>query len=830
MPARARSAPSPAAASPPSRGSARRSTRIRCSGRSWMSRPASAATACPASSCRAKALLDRNPSPDAGRDRRGAGQASVPLRRASAHPARGGKGRRRAACRERAHERHAAAVASRTIAGWTNGCASCRTARCELAVGKVELGQGNVTALAQIAAEELDVDLDRIAVLSGDTQDAPDEGQTTSSQSIEVSGRSVRLVTRGAARAHARPAGATAELQPGGDQRRGRRRSGAATRRPATTTGTSPRPRTLRADITGTRDAEAAHGLSRGRPAGAAARPAGEGHRRRASSTTWSGPDMLHARVLRQPCRGAQLVALDEARGPPRRRRRVPHRAGRRLRRLRRRRTRPWCSAPPPPRRCTRWENVRQLTPDMQEAAWLVGAGSRTTGCWYADPPAAGDVVQASYSRPYHRARLDRPVLRAGGIPRRPSVGLVAHPGRLSAARRAGQRAGHDGRRHHRAARARRRLLRPQRRRRRGGGRRGDRDANCPASASACSGGARRSSGSSRSGPAMHVTRARGAGRVRESRRTGRRRSGRRRMCSAPSTGGNMLTHEALPHAAARSAPHRSAGGERRRRHAQRRSPLYDFPTEAGDPPSGAAPAGAHLGAARAGRAAQRVRASSASWTSWRSAPGSIRWHTGCRCCPIRAPRRLIENVAAPLRLGGARAGRQRARAGLGLGALQEPRRLCRGGGRAGGGPGGAAAPRLVRRRRRPGDQSGRRAQPVGGRHRAGGEHDAEGAGEAGRATGVASLDWESYPILRFSEVPEIETEIIHAPDLPTLGMGECTIGADRGGDRQRRGARAGHAHPRHAVHPRAHRRGAAAGVRAEEREATLRFVPAASG
>ena len=44
-------------------------------------------------------------------------------------------------------------------------------------------------------------------------------------------------------------------------------------------------------------------------------------------------------------------------------------------------------------------------------------------------------------------------------------------------------------------------------------------------------------------------------------------------------------------------------------------------------------------------------------------------------------------------------------------------------------------------------------------------------------ATGVASLDWASYPILKFSEVPEIATEIIHAPDLPTLGMGECTFG-----------------------------------------------------
>ena len=42
---------------------------------------------------------------------------------------------------------------------------------------------------------------------------------------------------------------------------------------------------------------------------------------------------------------------------------------------------------------------------------------------------------------------------------------------------------------------------------------------------------------------------------------------------------------------------------------------------------------------------------------------------------------------------------------------------------------------------------------------------------------GITSLDWASYPILRFSEVPEIDTEIIHAPDLPTLGMGECTFG-----------------------------------------------------
>jgi CO/xanthine dehydrogenase Mo-binding subunit len=44
-------------------------------------------------------------------------------------------------------------------------------------------------------------------------------------------------------------------------------------------------------------------------------------------------------------------------------------------------------------------------------------------------------------------------------------------------------------------------------------------------------------------------------------------------------------------------------------------------------------------------------------------------------------------------------------------------------------------------------------------------------------AAGVTSLDWDSYPILRFSEVPEITTELIAAPEHPSLGMGECTFG-----------------------------------------------------
>jgi nicotinate dehydrogenase subunit B len=59
--------------------------------------------------------------------------------------------------------------------------------------GKVELGQGILTALEQIAAEELDLPLNRIRMISGDTAQTPDEGQTAGSQSIENSGTALRL-------------------------------------------------------------------------------------------------------------------------------------------------------------------------------------------------------------------------------------------------------------------------------------------------------------------------------------------------------------------------------------------------------------------------------------------------------------------------------------------------------------------------------------------------------------------------------------------------------------------------------------------------------------
>ena len=58
--------------------------------------------------------------------------------------------------------------------------------------GRVELGQGVLTAMAQIASDELDVALARIAIHSGDTETTPNEGYTAGSQSIQTGGIALR--------------------------------------------------------------------------------------------------------------------------------------------------------------------------------------------------------------------------------------------------------------------------------------------------------------------------------------------------------------------------------------------------------------------------------------------------------------------------------------------------------------------------------------------------------------------------------------------------------------------------------------------------------------
>ncbi|MET4328839.1 CO/xanthine dehydrogenase Mo-binding subunit [Bradyrhizobium sp. i1.15.2] len=64
--------------------------------------------------------------------------------------------------------------------------------RVAISPGKVEIGQGIVTALAQIAADELDVDIDRIEMIRASTAASPNEGVTSGSLSVQQSGRALR--------------------------------------------------------------------------------------------------------------------------------------------------------------------------------------------------------------------------------------------------------------------------------------------------------------------------------------------------------------------------------------------------------------------------------------------------------------------------------------------------------------------------------------------------------------------------------------------------------------------------------------------------------------
>jgi nicotinate dehydrogenase subunit B len=67
--------------------------------------------------------------------------------------------------------------------------------------GKVEIGQGILSALARIAADELDVALTRIRIGTADTASGPDEGITAGSTSMVDSGNALRQAAA-EARAH----------------------------------------------------------------------------------------------------------------------------------------------------------------------------------------------------------------------------------------------------------------------------------------------------------------------------------------------------------------------------------------------------------------------------------------------------------------------------------------------------------------------------------------------------------------------------------------------------------------------------------------------------
>ena len=78
---------------------------------------------------------------------------------------------------------------NRQLAQWLDFSQPCRV---RVFTGKVELGQGILTALSIIAADELDVGLDQVHIVSASTLEGPDEGMTSSSISVQDSGSAIR--------------------------------------------------------------------------------------------------------------------------------------------------------------------------------------------------------------------------------------------------------------------------------------------------------------------------------------------------------------------------------------------------------------------------------------------------------------------------------------------------------------------------------------------------------------------------------------------------------------------------------------------------------------
>ena len=644
-----------------------------------------------------------------------------------------------------------------------------RTVR--LAVGKVEIGQGVLTALTQIAAEELDVAIDRFTIVSGDTRDAPDEGSTSSSQSIEMSGRSVRLVT--------------AELRARIIDRLARRLncspSDIAVDDGAFLLDDEPTGHDywnfagdpdFADDITGT-----------ARPKDPATyKIVGQPVPRKDLEAKVSGaafihdivrPGMLHARVLRQPARGASLAAFDEA---------AVRRAARGDFRVVRvgdfvafvgdDETVVQRAATAAPAHA-KWNNVRQLAPAQQEAAWYKTQPSDDR--FIGDPaPAAieGEVVTATYSRPfvahaamapscglaeYRGGQLQVWSHTQGVYPLRNTLADILGLSRDAVTVRHAHGAGCYG---HNGAddaaldaavialRLPGHCIRVQWRREEEFGFEPVGTAHMTRIKAVLDAAGKPIDWTCEVWAGSHVQR--------------------------PVYGGNMLAHEALPTpppAPKPNDPPEAAGGGGTRNGI----PLYDFPAKrivhhlALTTP-------VRTSSLRGLGALPNVFALECFVDELAEKAGidPVAWRLAHLSDP-RA-RRLIENVAD--RCGWTSRGTGGDGKGLGIAWARYKNKAAY----------AAVAIEVevdqevhVRRAWIAAD-AGLVINPDGAANQLeGGLIHAVSMTLKEQVTldgdGITSLDWETYPILKFSEVPEIFTVIIHAPNEPTLGMGECTFG-----------------------------------------------------
>ncbi len=178
--------------------------------------------------------------------------------------------------------------------------------------GKVELGTGVQTALAQIVAEELDVPLERVHMTMGDTYQTPDEGYTAGSATISGGGSALRNAAAEARRAMLGMA--AVRLDAAGDE--------LVVQGGVISVKDRPERSVTYAELMGGKQFNLQVTGSAPRKAAAAYRIVGTPIPREDLPGKVAGrpsfihdlrvPGMLHARMLRPPGPAAQLISVDE--------------------------------------------------------------------------------------------------------------------------------------------------------------------------------------------------------------------------------------------------------------------------------------------------------------------------------------------------------------------------------------------------------------------------------------------------------------------------------------------------------------------------------------
>jgi CO/xanthine dehydrogenase Mo-binding subunit len=269
-----------------------------------------------------------------------------------------------------------------------------------VSTGRVEIGQGVLTAMRQIAADELDVAPEQIRLQTGDTDLTPNEGYTAGSQSIQFGGVALRLVcaeVRGLFLDHAAAAFGYA-------------RADLAVRDGRVTRGGAPTAHDYWSLAAGVDLARHATGRAPIKDASEHRVVGQSAPRVDLAAKVFGAPifvhdmameGMVHARIVRQPRRGATIRAVDEA--AIRRAAKASIeilRDGNFLAILGADETTVEAVAAVAPGHVA-WDGVDPINPAQEEARWLLQQPSldRVVGAPPADPAPVGRHREATFTR-----------------------------------------------------------------------------------------------------------------------------------------------------------------------------------------------------------------------------------------------------------------------------------------------------------------------------------------------------------------------------------------------------------------------------------------------